>query len=73
MNHIPAELWLPLTHQERDVWVRQLHRDELRTAAERRSVVPRRGARARRIRQLANRWARRFSLKRRSAPQCCPA
>ena len=33
MNYIPAELWLPLTHQERDTWVRQLHRDQLRAAA----------------------------------------
>lgn len=73
MNYIPAELWLPLTHQERDVWVSQLHRDQLRTAAERWPVVPQRGARASRIRQLANGWARSFSLKRGSAPQCCPA
>jgi hypothetical protein len=72
MNHIPAELWLPLTHQERDAWVRQLHRDQLRAAAER-SVAPQRGARASRIRQLANGWARGVSLKRASAPQCCPA
>jgi len=73
MNYIPAELWLPLTHQERDAWVSQLHRDQLRTAAERRSAVPQRRARASRLRQLANGWARSFSLKRGSAPQCCPA
>jgi hypothetical protein len=73
MNSIPAELWLPLTHQERDVWVRQLHRDQLRTAAERRPVVPQREARTSRIRDLANGWTRGLSPKRGSAPQCCPA
>jgi hypothetical protein len=72
MNYIPAELWLPLTHQERKIWVGQLHRDQLRAAAERRSIAPQRGARVSGIR-LANGWVRSFSLKRGSAPQCCPA
>ncbi|HJV99953.1 MAG TPA: hypothetical protein VJ617_12770 [Arthrobacter sp.] len=73
MDYIPAELWLPLTHQERDIWVRQLHKDQLRDAAERRLAVPQRGLGAGRIRQLVNNWAHSFSLKRGSAPQCCPA
>ncbi|HEY9356600.1 MAG TPA: hypothetical protein VIQ52_09880 [Arthrobacter sp.] len=73
MNHIPAELWLPLTHQERDIWVSQMHRDQLRAVAERRSIAPRRGARESRIRKLVNDWAHSVSLKRGSVPQCCPA
>ncbi|MEW9871363.1 hypothetical protein [Arthrobacter sp. HS15c] len=73
MNYIPAELWLPLTHQERDVWVSQLHRDQLRAAAERRSIATQRGARPGRIRQRAIVWARSFSPKRGPVPQCCPA
>ena len=73
MNYIPAELWLPLTHQERDIWVSQLHRDQLRAAAERRSIAPQRKPRAGRIRQLAIGWTRSFSPKRGTAPQCCPA